>query len=316
MYKNANIAVVIPAFNEEQTIGEVIEKIPDYVDTIVVVDDGSSDKTAKIAKTKGAVVILHTLNKGVGAAFISGVRAVLSMDIDIMVNIDADGQFNPKDIHKLLEPIVNDNYDFVTASRFINPEYYPDMSKIKFIGNKMMSYLISKITKHKFYDVSCGFRAFNKKALLYLNLFGSFTYTQESFIDLVFKGISIKEVPMIVKGSREIGKSRVASNLFNYGFQTLKIIIRAYRDYKPFKLFGYMSLLTFIIGFALGLFLLIHYILRGVFSPHKWAGFSSGFFIILSLIFMIIGFIIDMFARMRENQEEILYELKKNSRNK
>ena len=313
MYKNKTIAVVIPAYNEETKIGNVIETMPTFVDYTIVVNDGSTDKTADIAKAKGVIVLTHKKNKGVGAAIATGIRKALMLNIDIMVNIDADGQFNPQDIIKLINPIITKQADFVTGSRFKDPDYYPQMSKIKFIGNKIMSYLISRITGQKFYDVSCGFRAYSKESLIRLNLFGDFTYTQETFLDLTFKGISIVEIPIKVRGTREHGKSKVASNLFKYGWKTLNIILKSFRDYKPFKLFLTISVVNFLIGIGFGTFLLIHYINTGIFSPHKWAGFISGFFILLSLLTIGIGFIVDMFARMRYNQEEMLYLLKEYS---
>ena len=315
MLNNQTIAVVIPAYNEERQIGQVIETMPDFVDYIFVIDDGSSDKTVEIARKHGAKTVLHKKNQGVGAAFNTGVMTVLKKDVDIMVNIDADGQFNPEDIEKLVMPIIEKKAEFVTASRFSNKAYYPKMSRIKFLGNKFMSGFISKLTRQKFYDVSCGFRAYSKETLQRLNLFADFTYTQETFIDLAFKKITILEVPIEVRGIREQGKSKVASNLFRYGFQTLKIIIRTFRDYKPFRLFGYLSLFTFIIGLAFAIFLGIHYINTGAFTPHKWAGFTAGFFWVVTLFFLLIGFIMDMFARMRQNQEEILFELKKSNAN-
>jgi glycosyltransferase involved in cell wall biosynthesis len=311
MLNNQTIAVAIPAYNEEQKIGQVIETIPGFVDHVLVIDDGSSDKTVEIAQNYGAQIVSHKNNQGVGAAFNTGVKTILNMEVDIMVNIDADGQFNPNDIEKLVTPIIENKADFVTASRFIDKAYKPKMSKVKFLGNKLMSRFISKLTKQKFYDVSCGFRAYSKETLQRLNLFGDFTYTQETFIDLAFKNIAIFELPVEVKGKREHGKSKVASNLFRYGIQTLKIIIRTFRDYKPFRLFGYASLITFFLGLVFAIFLAFHYFNSGSFSPHKWSGFLSGFLIILALIFILIGFILDMFARMRYNQEEILFELKR-----
>ena len=311
MYENHKICIVIPAFNEEAKIGDVLDKIPPYVDTVVVVNDGSTDKTQEIARSKGAIVATHKENMGVGAAFNTGVRKTLELDVDIMANIDADGQFNPEDIEKLVRPIVEGKADFVTASRFKDPTLYPKMSRIKFLGNKFMSYFVSKIIREKFYDVSCGFRAYSREALLRMNLFGDFTYTQETFIDLAFKNLRILEVPVKVRGTRQVGKSKVASNLFRYGSQTLKIILKTLRDYKPLRLFAFISAVCFILGTGFGAFLLTHYILSGEFSPHKWAGFISGFLIIFAVIWLIFGFILDMFARMRQNQEKILYMLKK-----
>ncbi|MDA3820953.1 MAG: glycosyltransferase family 2 protein [Candidatus Delongbacteria bacterium] len=311
MLKNKSIAVVIPALNEEVKIKSVIQSIPDFVDKVFVVNDGSTDNTAKVASEAHAIVISHKENRGVGLAFKTGVEAVLNGDFDVMVNMDGDGQFNPEDIVKLVDPIVNDEADFVTASRFKDNALIPDMPKAKLWGNKNMSRFISWMTKQKFYDVSCGFRAYNRLALLKLNLFGDFTYTQESFIDLAFKNVRIMEIPVEVRGVREHGKSRVASNLFRYAVQTFKIILRTYRDYKPLRLFGYFALFSFIITLILGGFFIVHYINTGYFSPHKWAGFVSGFFFVVSLVLVMMGFILDMFARMRQNQEKILYELKK-----
>jgi glycosyltransferase involved in cell wall biosynthesis len=256
------------------------------------------------------VVVDHEKNRGVGSSFHTGTRKALTLDPDIMVNIDADGQFNPEDITKLIEPIVSREAEFVTASRFKDPEYYPKMSKAKFIGNKFMSHFIGKIGGQKFYDVSCGFRAYSKDALLHLNLFGEFTYTQETFLNLLVKNVPILEVPIKVRGIREHGKSKVASNLLTYGYNTLKVILKSMRDYWPLKLFSIISMISFIVGFGLGTFLLIHYIISGGFTPHKWAGFTAGFFLILALGTLTIGFILDMFARMRINQEEMLYYMK------
>ena len=315
MFQGKTISVVLPAYNEEKQIGEVIAAIPEFVDHIIVVDDGSIDRTVEVARKAGAVTVSHKKNRGVGAAFNTGVRTVLEMKSDIMVNMDADGQFNPADIEKLILPILEGRAGFVTASRFIDQDFVPRMPAIKKMGNRFMSRFISRLTKHKFYDVSCGFRAYSRDTLNRLNLYGDFTYTQETFIDLVFKNIDTLEVPVHVEGKRAHGKSRVASNLFRYGIQTLQIIIRTFRDNKPFRLFGSMSVISFLIGLGFGIFLMIHYIQSGVFSPHKWAGFVSGFFLVVGLLLLLIGFVLDMFARMRRVQEEILFELKRNREN-
>lgn len=311
MYVNLSIAVIIPCFNEERQIAGVLKAIPEFVDWIIVVDDGSEDDTENISLREGAIVVKHNRNRGVGAAFKSGLNKAIDLDADIMVNIDADGQFNPADITKLITPISNGEYEVVTASRFINKDYYPKMSKIKFLGNKFMSWFISKLTDNKFYDVSCGFRAYSRKAMIQLNLFGDFTYTQETFIDLSLKSIMIKEIPIHVLGKREHGKSRVASNLFRYGYQTLKIIIKTLRDHKPLKLFGFFALIMFLLGLGFGIFLMHYYIINGSFSPNKWAGLLSLFSIALSIVLLFVGFIMDSISRIRNNQEKILFYLKK-----
>ncbi len=304
------ITVIIPALNEERKIGEVVAGILPSVDGVIVIDDGSSDRTAEVAREAGAVVVSHGRNRGVGAAFMTGRKAALATDADIIVNIDGDGQFDTGDIEKLVDPIVNGKAEFVTASRFKDPTKYPEMTRVKFFGNRLMSWMISRMTGRKFYDVSCGFRAYSREALQRLNLFGDFTYTQESFLDLAFKGVPIVEVPVDVRGTREFGKSRVASNLFKYGWQTFKIIVRTLRDFRPLKLFSWIAGALFIVGLGPSVFLAWHYITSGRFSPHKWAGFLAGFLILLASLSLVLGFILEMFARMRMNQEEILARLR------
>lgn len=306
------LTIIIPAFNEAATIGKVIKNIPKKIPgikkiVVVVIDDGSTDKTAKIAEKKGAVVIKHTRNTGLGFAFRTGVDYAINSGTDIMVNIDADGQFYPKDIPKLVAPIVKENADCTTASRFIDSDYYPEMNKVKFYGNKAMSLLISFLTGQRFYDVSCGMRAYNRHALLNFNLAGNFTYTQEAILNLAYKGIIIKEVPIKVIGKRQQGKSKIASNLFRYGFRTSYIIFRAFRDYKPLYFFGIISLFFFLVAAWFSLFVLSYYYQAGTFFPHKWAAFAALTSALIGLTFLTIGLVADMLDRIRMNQEKIIY---------
>jgi glycosyltransferase involved in cell wall biosynthesis len=314
------LVVIIPALNEEKTIEGVIAAVPTEIDGIdqievVVVDDCSSDQTRMIAESAGALVISHCENKGVGAAFHTGMKVALKKGADFIVNIDGDGQHNPSDIPALIKPVLEGKADFTTASRFKEPTLIPLMPRMKLWGNKMMSRLISYLTGKKFYDVSCGFRAYTRDTALRLTLVGKFTYTQETFLDLAFKGLSIAEIPLVVKKEREFGESRVASNLWKYGYKTAKIIFRAFRDYKPLRFFGFISLPFFIIGMLLIMFLSLHYLSSGQFFPHKWAGFSGVALVVLGLILFILGLVADMLDRIRLNQEELLYYKRKEEYN-
>jgi hypothetical protein len=114
-----------------------------------------------------------------------------------------------------------------------------------------------------------------------------------------------------VRGRRKHGSSRVASNLFRYAWQTMKIIVRTMRDYRPLRLFAGISAVLLAAGLAPAVFLAVHYVRTGTFTPHKWAGFLAAFLFILSAMSFLLGFILDMFARMRINQEEILAILRK-----
>jgi glycosyltransferase involved in cell wall biosynthesis len=311
-----HLVVIIPAYNEEKGISSILDGIPKKIEGIsrievVVINDGSTDNTEKIAKDKGAEVITHPQNMGLGVAFRKGMERALEKRPDVIVNIDADGQFDAQDIPKLVNPILKGLAECATASRFISPDLAPRMSRAKNIGNRFMSFIISKIVGHKFYDVSCGFRAYSREAALRMNLFGKFTYTQETFIDLASKNIPIIEIPVRVRGEREFGESKVASNLLKYAFNTLRIIIGAFRDYKPLRLMASVSLFFVLIGVLSGAFFLVHYIHTGAFKPHTWAGFLSSFSFLLALFMLIVGIFMEMFSRMRMNQELLLYFARK-----
>jgi len=291
------LVILIPAYNEAESIAQVIRSMPEQIEGIsqiqvLVVDDGSKDDTAVLAREAGAMVVSHPYNQGVGKAFNTGLTTALEMGADIMVNIDADGQFSPNDIPLMIKPIVDGKADFVSGNRFrtadgklVRPDY---MSKIKFWGNQRMSDLISFITGKRYDDVSCGFRAYSKEALMRLNLTGKFTYTQESFLDLANKGLVIRTIPVDVKYFPE-RKSRVAGSIMKYMFQTSKIIFRAYRDYNPLKFFG----------------------TTGAFSPYIFVAFSAVYLVTLAILLWVVGILADMFVRIRLNQEQLLYAEKK-----
>jgi len=313
------LIILIPALNEAASIEGVVQSMPRQIEgvdkiEVLVVDDGSKDDTAQLARSAGAAVISHPFNQGVGKAFNTGLDAALEMGADIMVNIDADGQFSPADIPLLLAPIVEGKADFVSGDRFrsadgklVRPDY---MSKIKFWGNQRMADLVGFITGKRYDDVSCGFRAYSKEALMRLNLTGKFTYTQESFLDLANKGIGIKTIPVNVTYFPD-RKSRVAGSILRYMFQTAKIIFRAYRDYNPLKFFGLLGLIPFVISLIAGIFVLIHYFTTGAFSPYIFVAFAAVYLFTLGILLWVVGILADMFIRIRLNQEQLLYAEKK-----
>jgi glycosyltransferase involved in cell wall biosynthesis len=307
------IVIMTPAYNEEKTIGAVIKAIPrDIAEDVkvIVIDDGSTDNTVKVAKESGAdKVISHNTNKGLGVAFQTGIETALKTNADIIVNIDADGQFNPNDIPRLIKPIIGGKADMVTCSRFLDKNLEPDMPGIKKFGNNIFTKLVSRLTNQKFTDTQCGFRAYSIEAALRLTLFGVHTYTQEVFLDQAMKGMGILEIPCKVKGERE-GKSRLVTNVFSYGLKVLLIIIRSFRDYQPLKFFGTIGFGVFFIGFVIGITMFIRWIFTGMVSPYRSLVNISMLFLIMGFLLLILALIADMFDRHRKLQEEILYRLK------
>src|SRR3989344_1462413 len=310
------LIVIIPAYNEELTIGSVIKSIPEVNGRIsktdvIVVDDGSKDKTKEIAEKNGAKVVSHSSNKGVGMAFRTGIEEALKRKADIIVNVDADGQFNPEDIPKLIEPILDDKADFVTATRFKDGHLIGNMPFVKKIGNKMFTSLTSKLVGQKFTDTQCGFRAYSREAALRLNLYGKFTYTQEVFLDLANKGLIIKEISLLIRAEREFGKSKVVKSIPKYVFQALTIIIRSIRDYKPLAFFGVIGVFVFSFGFLIDLVLFIRWLITGTVTPYTTGVVIGVVFIILGVLLVVLALIADMLDRQRRIEEDLLYYRKK-----
>lgn len=314
------LIIYIPALNEEKRIAKTLQSLPKQLQGIdvievVVIDDGSLDDTATIARTNGAMVTSHPSNLGVGAAFHSGIKECLKNGADIMLSIDADGQFDVKDIPNLIEPIINGQADFVTGNRFHQDSSKPEfMSKTKYWGNKQIARFVSKMAHKKIEDVACGFRAYSREAMLNLNLVGKFTYTQETILDLVYKGFRLVEVPISVIYF-ENRTSRVANSIVKYAFNTFLIIFRSYRDYHPLRLFGGTGLLLLTIGCLFDAFIFLHYLKIGTITPYKMIGALGGFFNIMGLLTIMLAMLADMFDRQRITQEKILYFLKKREYN-
>jgi glycosyltransferase involved in cell wall biosynthesis len=311
----ATLLVILPALDEAATIQDVIARIPrsiagvDRVD-VLVVDDGSTDDTAALARACGADVLSHRHNRGVGAAIQTGIAEAIRRRADIAVNMDADGQFDPADIVKLTTPVLSGEADMATASRFKREALVPRMPALKRWGNRGMSWLVSKLTDGSYADVSCGFRAYSREAMLRLTLTGSFTYTQESFLVLAAKGLRIVEVPMAVRGVREHGKSRVASNLWRYALRTSSIIFGSVRDYSAGAFFGTASLALVVTSLGFAAFFFGHYVIAGQFRPHIWAGFVAAFLFSFGMLVFALGQVAVMVSRLRRLQEEQLYFLR------
>ena len=308
------LVVLIPAYNEADTVGEVVRAIPrDALSDVkvLVVDDGSKDKTYAVAFEAGAdKIIRHKRNMGLGVAFKRGVDEALIMDADIIVNIDADMQFNPVDIPKLIKPILDGSADFTVCSRFLDKNLEPDMPWIKNIGNKLFSKLISYITQVKLTDTQCGFRAYSREAALRINTFSRFTYTQESLIDLLGKGLAVEEVPLKAKGERN-GKSRVVSSITFYVFRSFAILIRTVRDYRSLEFFGLIGLTIFNLGLLIEAGMLAKWILTGTTSPYQSLITGGVILLVLGFLLLILALQADMTSRQRKIVEEVLYKVKR-----
>jgi hypothetical protein len=166
-----------------------------------------------------------------------------------MVNIDADGQFDPNDIPKLLAPILAGDADMVSADRF-GEHKAKNMPASKYYLNRIAAWIIGKFLNHKINDLTCGFRAYNRETLLRLNLPGNFTYTQEVIIDAIGKHLKIKWIPVEVTYYPE-RKSRVVKSVYKYVNNSSRLILKAVRDVRPMKFFGIPALFLILSSIAI-----------------------------------------------------------------
>ncbi|MCR4335283.1 MAG: glycosyltransferase family 2 protein [archaeon] len=302
------LVITIPAYNEEKSIGNVISEIPSKIKgvkkiTVLVIDDGSTDQTVKVAREKKAVVISNKVNKGLAFSFKRGLETALSMGADIIVNTDADFQYNQKQIPLLVEPILSGEVDLVLGSRFKGS--IEEMSLQKRIGNIIASKTLSWICMRKISDGQTGFRAFSREAAAKINLFSNYTYTQESILQAVDKGISIKEIPVDFR--KRHGESRLISNIWVYAFNSIKMIFYYFLYYKPLNLFTALSAITLVIGSFFGVKVILHYLQTGLVSPYIPSAGIFAFSIILSAQLILFGLLSESQKVNRHVNEELLY---------
>jgi len=304
-----NLVILIPAYNEESNIEKVILNLPRKIlgidkTQVLVINDGSTDRTVEFALNGGAdKVVSHKTNMGVGAAFMTGIRNAISMQADIVLTIDADSQFDSNQIPELVVPILNSQCDVVIGSRFLKE--VPKIPKIKLIGNKIFTKIVSAVLGQRFTDTQTGLRAYSKNALMSISVVNEFTYTQEVLIDLKFKGFKIIEVPVRVTFDNK-RKSRVVKNVFNYSYRALAVIIRSIIYHRPILAFGLFGLFLCIVG--IGAKLLTIY---NILSVSR--GLSTGLIILGAVSFMLGLFANVVFKRQAFTEKDIRHYMRESS---
>ena len=234
----SKVLVIIPAYNEERSIGRVIKEVQENVSgvDVVVIDDGSRDGTAKLAREAGAKVLCHPVNLGPGAATQTGYKYALRHSYELVVQLDADGQHDPGSIKDLLNVLENKSCDLVIGSRFLGSQGY-EPRWIRKIGTSFFARLTSLIVKQKITDSTSGFRALRRRVVdFFANIDYPSDYQDADVIVLAhFAGFRIKEVPVAMhensSGNSVIGGHR----LIYYGFKVLLSTIVTLLREKPRK---------------------------------------------------------------------------------
>ncbi len=289
------IIICIPAYNEEKTIASVIKEIKTCMKkfnySILVVNDGSTDRTSQIVKKHGVILVNHSRNLGLIETFKTGVKEALKRSADIIVITDADGQYPAIFIPKLINKLRED-YDLVLGSRFKGRPY--GMPLTKRLGNKLFAKVLSSITKFKLSDTTTGFRAFTKNVAKKIDFINTFTYTQEQILKALQLNFKIAEIPIITRKTRP---SRLFSSIWEYAIKAWINLFRIYRDYKPLKFFGYIGILFFIIGFLFGLNLFYIFLNTGTLEGKTPTAVLSAIFMLIGIQVVLFGFLADMFKK-------------------
>ncbi|OGI29680.1 MAG: hypothetical protein A2288_02035 [Candidatus Moranbacteria bacterium RIFOXYA12_FULL_44_15] len=319
------LIVNIPAYNEEKKIGETIARIKKSFEAdfykngigtmisekvIHVTDDGSKDNTVQIAKATGVdFVHSHQVNRGIGIVFRTSVGKALKNGADFMVNIDADGQFDPEDIPKILEPVLAGEADMVSADRF-GEFQAKNMPYFKYWINRFAAMIIGRFMNTKINDLTCGFRAYNRETLLRLNLPGNFTYTQEVIIDALGKNLKIKWVPVEVTYFDE-RKSRVVKSIFKYVNDSFRIILKAIRDVRPMKFFGIPGVTMIAASLGFFMYFLFFYFQDFKVSPYRNIILVAVTLFVVGLQFFVFALMADMIRTNRRLIEDQTYLIRK-----
>ncbi len=313
--KPVKLAITIPAYNEENSIEKVIREIPGIIEGIdeievIVINDGSKDRTSEAAEQAGAARIIEfPSNKGLAIAFKEGLNAAIDSGADIIVNIDADGQYNPLEIPKLIKPILDGKAEIVLGSRFAGTIEH--MVPQKRYGNRLATFVVGIASGMKVSDAQTGFRAFSREAALRLVIHSGYTYTQETIVQAAHKRISMVEVPVEFRKRNGDGQSRLISNIINYAKNSAITLIRTYTSYNPLRTFTYLGGGIFLLGIALGSRVLIHFIETGMVTPYLPTALLASVLAIIGFQIIVIGLIGDISHQNRHIMEETLYRMRR-----
>lgn len=284
------LVIQIPCLNEEKSLPVTLRELPKCIDGIdeievLIIDDGSTDKTSDIAKELGVSKIVRFENNcGLAKAFTAGLSVALDMGADIIVNTDADNQYCAADIEKLVKPIIEKRADIVIGTRPVSKiEHFSILKKIlQSLGSLVVRLLSSTSVK----DAPSGFRAFSKNAAIQLNVFDKYTYTLETIIQAKAKDLTIECVDINVNPNMR--ESRLFKNMFVYIVRSAFTMLRMFVVYRPFRFFAICALFVLFFGFLLGIRFMYFY-MTGSGSGHIQS-------LILAAILMLSGIQIGLFA--------------------
>lgn len=316
------LIIQIPCLNEEKTLPQVIKDLPKKIEGIkeiktLIIDDGSTDHTVKIAKESGVdYIVKNYRNLGLARSFAVGLEACLSLGADIIVNTDGDNQYQGKDISKIIQPIIKNKADMVVGCRDIKA--HKEFSLFKKLLQRIGSKIVALLSKQKIPDVTSGFRAFSRQSAIKLSIIGNFSYTLETLIQTKKLHLFVESVP--IKTNIKTRESRLFKSTLSFIFNQLLSILRVFIFYSPMRFFGSLSAFFFLISVILSIRILKFLWITDLdFAKFKvGTGILVLFTSLVSIMFLIAGFLGTVLSGIRfiiiDNRIRIRYlELKMKS---
>lgn len=304
--------IQIPCLNEEKGLPITLQDLPKSIEgisniEILVIDDGSTDRTVEVAKSHGVNHILSFgHNKGLAAAFSAGLDYCLAHGADVIVNTDADNQYCGQDIHKLVKSVVEGKTDVVVGDRQTDKIYHFSWTKKKL--QTIGGFLVRKLSNTKVVDTVSGFRAFSRDAAMRINTLTEFSYTIESLIQLGNQKLRIVSVP--IRTNEELRKSRLFKSIPSFLSLQLSTMLRVYATYKALRVFtaiGLIIVLPGLLGF--GRFLYYYFTVGG--EGHIQSLIFSTVLMNIGFLVFMFGITADLISSNRKLIEKALYKIKK-----
>ncbi len=307
------LIIQIPCYNEATTLAITLSALPRIVPGFnvvewLIIDDGSLDNTVDVALANGVDhVIRHPRNQGLARTFLTGLDACLQLGADVIVNTDADNQYNADDIPALTCPILENRAEIVIGARPI--ETTEHFSPIKKRLQRIGSWVVRMASKTDMPDAPSGFRAMSRTAAQHLMVFSDYTYTLETIIQAGQKNMAITSIPIRV--NEDLRPSRLVKSIPSYIRRGIATIIRIFVVYRPFRFFGTLGAFLFLLGFVIGLRFL-WFFLHDAGQGHVQSLILAALLMGMGFQTILIAFIADLLAANRKLLEDIRYRVRSN----
>ena len=289
------LVIQVPCYNEAESLPHALPQLPRVVPGCsgvewVVIDDGSTDDTAAIATSLGADhVVRHPVNRGLAAAFMTGLEAAVALGADIIVNTDADNQYDARDIENLVRPIVEGRAEMVIGARPIGDTEHFSWLKKKLQG--LGSSVVRLASNTEVADAPSGFRAFTREVAQRLNVFSSYTYTLETIIQAGHSNIRVVSVP--IRTNPDLRPSRLVKSMGRYVWRSASTIVRIFATYRPLTFFWLVAAFFLLVGVSFGGWYFFH-MLTGQGAGHVQSALLAAASVTIGIIMFMLGFIADL----------------------